>query len=196
MIARLRGPLVEIEPNRALIEAGGVGYEVHIPLSTYYELQNLDLGTEVRLHIHTQVREDILALFGFQTRGEKQIFEKLITISGIGPRLAQTILSGMPGNDLVSAITAGDVRRLQRIPGVGKKTAERMVIELRDRLGDLADGPVAPAPKVDSDLVAALVQLGYKPAQAERAAGKVMAENADRPFPDLLRRTLKLLSGA
>jgi len=197
MIGHLRGRLLELEPNRALIEAGGVGYDVHIPLSTYYEIQHLDPGAEVALHVHTHVREDTLALFGFRTPREKQLFERLIAISGIGPRLAQTVLSGMPGDELVAAITGSDLRRLQRIPGVGKKTAERMLIELRDKLGGLASGKTAARTlPVDDDLAQALIRLGYKPAVAENAVARVLEQHPGAPFPDLLRQSLKILSRA
>src|SRR5512147_346763 len=132
MIALLRGVLAEKHPNQAIVETGGVGYDVTIPVSTFTHLP--DAGTEVRLRIHTHVREDALALFGFLTQDEKALFEKLIGVSGIGPKLAVTILSGMTAPDLTNAIRRGEVDRLVRIPGVGKKTAERMVLELRDKL--------------------------------------------------------------
>lgn len=197
MIGFLRGELLRLAPSLVLVDVGGVGYEVHIPLSTYYELQNLEAGAGVELNIHTHVREDALVLYGFQTALERQLFEKLIGISGIGPRLAQTVLSGMSPEDLISALAAGDVKRLSSTPGIGKKTAERMLIELRDKVGDLSVEPsAAPAAAADADLVQALVGLGYKQATAERAVGLAMKDNPEAEFPDLLRLSLKRLSRA
>src|SRR6185369_5353505 len=132
MIAHLRGKLIARHPNQAIVEAGGVGYDVAITVSTFSDLP--PLGTEVALHIHTHVREDQLALYGFLKREEKQLFEKLITVSGIGPKLAITVLSGMPADEMINAIRSNDLARLTKIPGVGRKTAERMVLELRDKL--------------------------------------------------------------
>ena len=143
MIAHLRGKLISKRPNQAIIEAGGVGYDVAISVPTFSGLPAA--GVEVALHIHTHVREDALALFGFLRPEEKQLFERLIQVGGIGPKLAITILSGMPTAEMVSAIGGGDLARLTRIPGVGKKTAERMVVELRDKLGELGTVP-APSP--------------------------------------------------
>ena len=147
MIAMLRGVLLEKHPNQAIVEAGGVGYDVTIPVSTYTQLP--DSGAEVRLRIHTHVREDALALFGFLTQDEKAIFEKLIGVSGIGPTLAVKILSGLAAPDLIHAIRRGEVERLVRIPGIGKKTAERMVLELRDKLPAATgeEPPGTPAPR-------------------------------------------------
>lgn len=195
MIAHLRGELFKIAPSEVVVDVGGVGYKVHIPLSTYYDLQHLDAGATVELHIHTHVREDSLALFGFRTELERQLFERLIGISGIGPRLAQTVLSGMSPEDLIASVGAGDVKRLSSIPGIGKKTAERMVVELRDKVADMAEVPAsAPAPAADGDLIHALVGLGYKQAAAERAVSAVTRESPDAEFADLLRRALKRLS--
>lgn len=195
MIAHLRGELLKLAPNEALVDVGGVGYKVHIPLSTYYELQHLEAGAPVELHIHTHVREDSLALFGFRTELERLLFEKLIGISGIGPRLAQTVLSGMSPGDLIASVGSGDVKRLSSIPGIGKKTAERMVVELRDKVADLAEATAAsPAPAADGDLVQALVGLGYKPAAADRAVSAATKENPEAEFADLLRLALKRLS--
>src|SRR5580693_8643240 len=132
MIAQLRGILLEKHPNQAIVETGGVGYDVTIPVSTYSHLP--DAGTEVRLRIYTHVREDVLALFGFLTQDEKALFEKLISVSGIGPKIALAVLSGIPTLDLIANIRRGEVDRLVRIPGVGKKTAERMILELRDKM--------------------------------------------------------------
>src|SRR5690348_1474683 len=147
MIASLRGVLVEKHPNQAIIETGGVGYDVTIPVSTYTHLP--EAGAEIRLRIHTHVREDALALFGFLTEDEKAIFEKLIGVSGIGPKLGVTILSGLAAPDLVNAIRRGEVERLVRIPGIGKKTAERMVLELRDKLPAISgDEPAEPTAEI------------------------------------------------
>jgi Holliday junction DNA helicase RuvA len=170
MIAHLRGKLIARHPNQAIVETGGVGYDVVISVPTFSELPSL--GSEVSLHIHTHVREDQIALYGFLRAEEKQLFEKLITVSGIGPKLAITILSGMPADEMVNAIRGNDVARLTKIPGIGKKTAERMVLELRDKL------PVATAQAVQvasvlspvqEDVLSALVNLGYQRVAAEKA---------------------------
>src|SRR5574337_1434103 len=143
MIAHLRGKLLVKHPNQAIVEVNGVGYDVTISVPAFSELPGA--GSEVALHIHTHVREDQIALYGFLEPSEKQLFEKLITVSGIGPKLAITILSGMPADEMVGAIRGGDVARLTRIPGIGKKTAERMVLELRDKLQDFGAAPAAPS---------------------------------------------------
>ena len=179
MIALLRGVLVEKHPNQAIVEAGGVGYDVTIPISTFTHLP--DAGAEVRLRIHTHVREDALALYGFLTAEEKTLFEKLIGVSGIGPTLAVKVLSGLAAPDLIRAIQRGEVDRLVRIPGVGKKTAERMVLELRDKLpavaaeaGDAAAPPAALS-AIDQDVLSALLNLGCARPQAETAVRKAKA---------------------
>ncbi len=194
MIGYLRGKLLELEPSRALVDVGGVGYQVQIPLSTFYELQKQAEGSEVALRIFTQVREDTLALFGFSTRREKALFEKLLAVSGIGPKLAQAVLSGMPPGDLASALATGDVRRLNSIPGVGKKTAERMVLELKDKVQDLAADLPAKLSSGDGDLVEALVNLGYRRRNAESAVSLTTREHTGKPFADLLRLSLQRLS--
>ena len=196
MIGRLRGKIVRATPERLLVDVGGVGYELAISLFTYSEVEARGATSEIELHVHTHVREDQLALFGFATEGEKELFSKLITVSGIGPKLAQTILSGLPAPDLLQAIAAGDVARLTRIPGVGKKTAERMVVELRDKLQALAKEaqPAKAAAASDDDLVAALVNLGYKPAQAEKAVGEARKESPGATFHELLPQALRRLS--
>lgn len=191
MIGWLRGVLRQVEPSRVLLDTGGVGYDVHVPLSTFYELQKISAGEPAELFIHTHVREDALVLFGFSSDRERQLFLRLIGVSGIGPKLAQTILSGMPGDELIDALARSDLARLNRIPGVGKKTAERMVLELREKVKDLAaDLPVAVEPR-DDDLVLALTNLGYKRAAAEKA---VLRVDADQPFAERLKATLRLLS--
>ena len=202
MIALLRGVLVEKHPNQAIVEAGGVGYDVTIPVSTYTHLP--DAGAEVKLRVHTHVREDALALFGFLTQDEKAIFEKLIGVSGIGPKLAVTILSGLAAPDLINAIRRGEVERLVRIPGIGKKTAERMVLELRDKLpalsGEEAAAPVAAADAlspVDQDVLSALMNLGCGRPQAEAAVRKAKAvaatAGANAEFEPLFRKALELV---
>ena len=170
MIAHLRGTLLAKHPNQAIVETHGVGYDVVISVPTFSELPSA--GSEVALHIHTHVREDALSLYGFLRLAEKQLFEKLITVSGIGPKLAITILSGMPADEMVGAIRGGDVVRLTRIPGIGKKTAERMVLELRDKLPAPTTGEqpaVAVATPVEEDVLSALTNLGYQRAAAEKA---------------------------
>jgi Holliday junction DNA helicase RuvA len=196
MIAHLRGTLLEKHPNQAIVEAGGVGYDVTIPISTYAALP--EAGREVRLRIHTHVREDLLALFGFLTQEEKFLFERLISISGIGPKLAITVLSGLAVADLITAIRAGAVDRLVRIPGVGKKTAERMVLELREKLpaalaeAAAAPGGRAPLSTLDQDVLSALMNLGCAPAAAETAVRKAKLEGAAE-FEPLFRRALDLV---
>jgi Holliday junction DNA helicase RuvA len=200
MIGWLRGALRRITPERVLLDVGGVGYSVRIPLSTYYELERLGEDAIAELLVHTHVRDDAIELFGFSTEVEKSLFERLIGVSGIGPRLAQVILSGMAPADVLKALAAGDVVRLTRIPGVGKKTAERMVVELRDRAAALAralpaDDAAEPEPAgEDHDLVQALVHLGYRPADAERAVDAVRREQPEAPFRELLRLSLRRLA--
>lgn len=202
MIALLRGTLVEKHPNQAIVEAGGVGYDVTIPVSTFTRLP--EAGAEVRLRIHTHVREDALSLYGFLTQDEKALFEKLIGVSGIGPGLAVKVLSGMAAPDLVLAIQRGEVERLVRIPGVGKKTAERMVLELRDKLpagaplgpGGEAQPPAGALLPVDQDVLSALLNLGCGRPQAEAAVRKAKAGGAPagpNDFEPLFRRALELV---
>jgi Holliday junction DNA helicase RuvA len=198
MIGFLHGQLLKATPELLLLDVQGVGYEVHIPLSTWYEIEKRR-DEPVRLFIHTHMREDGIALFGFWTEREKLLFERLIAVSGIGPRLARVALSGMAPDDLLGAIAAGDVARLATIPGVGKKTAERMVLELKDKMRELAaelPGTVAAAPAADQDVVSALVNLGYKASLAERAVGEVRRERPDAAFNELLRASLNRLSRA
>jgi Holliday junction DNA helicase RuvA len=198
MIGYLQGNLLKATTDRVLLDVQGVGYEVHIPLSTWYEIERRGTSGRVALFIHTQVREDDISLFGFWTEREKALFEKLIGVGGIGARLARVILSGMAPDDLLGAIASGDLGRLSTIPGVGKKTAERMVLELRDKMRELAaelPEQVAAAP-ADQDVVSALVNLGYKAAQAERAVADAKRERPDAVFHDLLRASLTRLSRA
>src|SRR5580704_4640597 len=170
MIAHLRGKLLAKRPNQAIVETGGVGYDVTISVPTFSDLPAL--GTEVSLHIHTHVREDLIALYGFLRPSEKLLFEKLITVSGIGPKLAITILSGMAADEMVGAIRGNDIARLTRIPGIGRKTAERMVLELRDKLpetGPATTPAVAAMNPTQEDVLSAVVNLGYQAAAAEKA---------------------------
>lgn len=196
MIGHLQGDLIRSTPERLLVDVQGVGYEVHIPLSTWYEVERRG-GERVALFIHTHMREDGIALFGFFTEREKLLFEKLIGVGGIGPRLARVILSGMAPDDLLVAIAGGDVGRLSTIPGVGKKTAERMVLELKDKMRGLAaELPERASAPADQDVVSALVNLGYKASLAERAVADVRRDQPEAVFHDLLRASLNRLSRA
>lgn len=193
MIAHLRGRLISKHPNQAIVEAGGVGYDVAISVPTFSDLPGT--GSEVALHIHTHVREDALALYGFLRPEEKQLFEKLITVSGIGPKLAITILSGMATSDMVGAIRANDYARLTKIPGVGKKTAERMCVELRDKLegfGEAASIKMASA--VEEDVISALTNLGYQRALAEKAVERAVSSAGKDNFDAVFRAALGGLS--
>ena len=202
MIAQLSGKLIGKQPNSIIVDVGGVGYEVTIPLSTFYGLA--DLHSELTLRIHTHVREDALQLFGFATNREKELFQKLISVSGIGPKLAITMLS-MPVVELVPAITNNDLARLTMIPGVGRKTAERVVVELRDKVASMRgteheaepavsrEAQAGPA-DVRDDTVAALVQLGYQKPVAERTVLAVLQEDGERSIESVLKRALKKLS--
>jgi holliday junction DNA helicase RuvA len=185
MIAHLRGKLISKHPNQAIVEAAGVGYDVVISVPTFSELPGLN--AEVSLFIHTHVREDALALFGFLRAQEKQLFEKLLSVSGIGPKLAITILSGMQADTMIAAIKGNNVAALTRIPGIGKKTAERMVLELRDKLDTFSVSAeiTAAATPVEEDVISALVNLGYQRPLAEKALarlGNVSGESFDALF--------------
>jgi Holliday junction DNA helicase RuvA len=195
MIAHLRGKLLAKHPNRAVVETGGVGYEVTISVPTFSDLPAL--ATEVSMHIHTHVREDLIALYGFLRPSEKLLFEKLITVSGIGPKLAITILSGMPADEMVRAIRGNDITRLTRIPGIGKKTAERMVLELRDKLPEPGPGSVPATPTMsatEEDVLSALVNLGYQRPAAEKALGGVTKNGTAATFDAMFRDALAALS--
>ena len=199
MIALLRGKLLEKHPNQVIVDAGGVGYDVLIPVSTFSALPQA--GAEVTLRIHTHVREDALALFGFFTTEEKSIFEKLISVSGIGPKLAITVLSGLATADLVSAIRNGQVEQLVRIPGVGKKTAERMVLELKDKIEAVgtfaaaaaAQRPAASFSSLEQDVLSALLNLGCNRPAAEAAVLKAKSAGAGSEFEPLFRKALELV---
>jgi holliday junction DNA helicase RuvA len=195
MIAHLRGKLLAKHPNQAIVETGGVGYDVTISIPTFSDLPGV--GGEVALHVHTHVREDTIALYGFLRSAEKKLFEKLITVSGIGPKLAITILSGMPADEMVSAIRGNDIARLTRIPGIGKKTAERMVLELRDKLAVEKVGDIAAAPSmsaVEEDVLSALINLGYQRAPAEKALAAAAKNGKTGTFDGMFRETLAVLS--
>jgi Holliday junction DNA helicase RuvA len=179
-------------PARVVIDVHGVGYEVSVPVTTFSALP--DLGAEVSIDIHTHVREDVIALYGFSTRRERMIFEKLMTISGIGPKLAVTILSGGSVEELVGAIKRGDLPRLTAIPGVGKKTAERIILELKDKFQEFADA--APKPAVQTDVVSALENLGYPRGIAEGALNRAAIGDGDAAFDVLFKRALQILTKA
>ena len=194
MIAHLRGKLLAKHPNQAIVETAGVGYDVTITIPTFSDLPAA--GGEVALHIHTHVREDQIALYGFLKPAEKKLFEKLITVSGIGPKLAITILSGMPADEMTGAIRGNDIARLARIPGIGKKTAERMVLELRDKLPPAGtDTPTAPTTTaIEEDVLSALTNLGYQRPAAERALASAMKSEQNNTFEALFRNTLAALA--
>jgi Holliday junction DNA helicase RuvA len=195
VIGHLRGRLLFSTPETLTLDVGGVGYEVHVPLSTYYEVEKAGHGQDVGLHIRTIVRDDSLNLYGFWSERERLLFDKLLGVGGIGPKLARLILSGTPPEELLAALAAGDVVRLSRTPGVGKKTAERMVVELRDKVQELAaELPEAARISGDGDLVMALVSLGYKQRDAEVAAADATGEQPEAPFHELLRISLGKLS--
>lgn len=199
MIAHLRGMLLEKHPHQAIVDVAGVGYEVNIPVSTFVHLP--DIGEVVRLRIYTNVREDAIQLFGFGTPEEKHLFEKLITVSGIGAKLALTALSGLAPADLAGAIRGGDLQKLTRIPGVGKKTAERMVLELREKLDGLMGGEVRTIPgggavimsELEQDILSALVNLGSQRPAAEVAVRKARAAVHGDDFESLFRKALELV---
>jgi Holliday junction DNA helicase RuvA len=198
MIASLRGALLEKRPNQIVIDVHGVGYDVAIPISTYSALP--DAGAEVSVRVHTHVREDAIALFGFLTGDEKMLFEKLISVSGIGPKLGITVLSGLAATDLTNAIRSGDIQKLTRIPGVGKKTAERIVLELRDKV-DLVAGAATPVSTekstpftdIEHDVLSALMNLGCQRPAAETAIRKAVAGGSPATFEPLFRKALELV---
>ncbi len=195
MIAHLRGKLLIKHPNQAIVETGGVGYDITISVPTFSDLPGL--GQEVALHIHTHVREDVIALYGFLRSAEKTLFEKLLTVSGIGPKLAITILSGMAADEMVNAIRGNDVARLTRIPGIGRKTAERMVLELRDKLpapGTTAETSIPTRSGVEEDVLSALINLGYQRANAEKALAVVARAGSPVSFEAAFKAAMAVLS--
>jgi holliday junction DNA helicase RuvA len=202
LIAHLTGKLIQKQPNLVIVDVGGVGYELSVPLSTFYDLG--DAGAQVALRVYTHVREDALQLFGFRTEREKKLFLLLTSVSGIGPKLAITILSGMSAEELIPAIRGNDLARLVAIPGVGKKTAERLVVELKDKMTALstpemeeqysvAAGPASQAVLRD-DIVSALVNLGYQKAAAEKAVTVTLKESPSANFSELIKLSLRKLS--
>lgn len=207
MIAHLSGTLLSKQATSVILDVGGVGYEVMIPLSTFYELE--DTGSKVQLRIYTHVREDTLQLYGFKTTRERELFMRLISVSGIGPKLGITLLSGMSADEMIASIRTNNLARLTLIPGVGRKTAERLVVELRDKVASLssaeleeefgaeAGGPTAPSEEaVRSDALSALINLGYQRSAAEKAITATLADGGDVSVESILRRSLRRLAKA
>ena len=197
MIAHLRGRIAEKHPNRIVVDVGGVGYDVFVPLSTFYGLG--EPGSDIALRIHTHVREDVIALYGFRTALEQDLFERLIGVSGIGPKVALGVLSGIEPLELMRAIERADVARLTAIPGVGRKTSERLVVELKDRLprlavADAAVGVEAPPSAVRDDVLSALVNLGYHRPLAEKAVAAAIKSVPDGGFERTLKQALRELA--
>ena len=198
MIAHLRGRLLEKQPNRVIVDVNGVGYDVHVPLSTFFDMA--ERGSEIALRIYTHVREDALLLYGFATPLELQLFERLISVSGIGPKLALAVLSGIEPNELVSAIRTANVARLTGIPGIGKKTAERIGLELKDKMASFVPAEAALAPAaagheaLRTDLLSALMNLGYHRPLAERAVDLALKKADGGSFESTLRHALRELA--
>jgi len=207
MIAHLSGTLLSKEPNSVIVEVGGVGYEVTIPISTFYDLE--DPGSNVKLRIYTHVREDALQLYGFKTLRERELFMRLISVSGIGPKLGITLLSGMSADEMIASIRTNNLARLTLIPGVGRKTAERLVMELRDKVASLssaeleeelggaaaaASGSLATEDSMRSDVLSALLNLGYQRGSAEKAVTSALDEGGDISVESILRRSLHKLA--
>jgi Holliday junction DNA helicase RuvA len=205
MIAHLSGTLLVKQTNTVIVDVGGIGYEVTIPLSTFYDLE--DTGSGVQLRIYTHVREDALQLYGFKTARERELFLRLISVSGIGPKLGITMLSGMSADEMIASIRTNNLARLTSIPGVGKKTAERLVIELRDKIAALSSpaleeefatrtgtGTPESEDAMRDDALSALVNLGYQKAAAEKAVTAAMQEGGDLSVEVILRRSLRLLA--
>jgi Holliday junction DNA helicase RuvA len=195
VIAQLRGQILRKGPQEVVVDVAGVGYRVAIPVSTFYRLG--EPGSDVELRTYTHVREDTLALYGFLTGAEQELFERLISVSGVGPRLAVNILSGIEVPELVAALRASDVSRLTRVPGVGKKTAERLIVELKDKMPPaVAEARLAPATgRPKEDLLSALVNLGYSRGEVERGVDRALREDGSGRFEDLLRRALQIVAG-
>jgi Holliday junction DNA helicase RuvA len=198
VIAHLRGRILDKHPNRIVVDVNGVGYDVAVPLSTFYGLG--EPGAEIALRVHTHVREDALLLYGFATALEQELFERLIGISGIGPKVALAVLSGIEPLELVRAIQRGDLPRLTAIPGVGKKTSERIVLELRDRLpraqamAGVAGGAAPEPPAVRDDVLSALMNLGYHRPLAEKAVDAAIKTTPDGGFERMLKQALRELA--
>ena len=207
MIAHLSGTLLYKQTTTVILDVGGVGYEVTIPLSTFYDLE--EAGANVKLRIYTHVREDALQLYGFKTARERELFSRLISVSGIGPKLGITLLSGMTADEMIASIRTNNLARLTLIPGIGRKTAERLVVELRDRVASLSSPeleeelgaksgtPAAPSEDaMRSDALSALVNLGYQRNAAEKAVALALSEGGDVSVESLLRRSLRKLAKA
>jgi Holliday junction DNA helicase RuvA len=204
MIAHLSGTLLSKHATSVIVDVGGVGYEVNIPVSTFYDLE--DIGANVQLRIYTHVREDSLQLFGFKTARERELFLKLISVSGIGPKLGITLLSGMSADEMIASIRTNNLARLTLIPGVGKKTAERLIVELREKVAELSSAqleeelgakPEAAEPTEDTvraDALSALLNLGYQRSAAEKAIDAALAEGGELTVETILRRGLKKLA--
>ena len=197
MIAQIRGTLLEKAPSRLIVDVAGVGYDVQVPLSTFYVVG--EPGTGVVLRIHTHVREDVIALYGFATPLEHDVFERLIAISGVGPKLALAVLSGIEPSELIKAVRVQDIARLTAIPGIGKKTAERISLELKDRLpttlhtGGQTVAPASAEDQLRTDLLSALLNLGYQRQAVEKAIDKVLRSSPDVRFEQALKDILRLL---
>ncbi len=201
MIGYLRGRRQALGPELLVLDVGGVGYSVRIPLSTWFEVDRLEADAEVGLFIHTHVRADAIELFGFWSEAERTLFEHCLGVSGVGPRLAQVVLSGGSTADLLTAIASGNVASLTRIPGIGRKTAERMVLELKEKakllLAESGAEPPPVEPKLESEhdqVAGALINLGYRPSEAQRAVSRVLSEHPEVEFQELLRLSLRQLS--
>jgi Holliday junction DNA helicase RuvA len=205
MIAHLSGKLLSKQANSVIVDVSGVGYEVTIPLSTFYDLE--DLGSTVQLRIYTHVREDALQLYGFKTARERELFLKIISVTGIGPKLGITLLSGMSADEMVASIRTNNLARLTLIPGVGRKTAERLIMELREKVAELSSaeieeefgakpeaGAEAPEDAVRADALSALLNLGYQRSGAEKAIDAALKEEGELTVESVLRRTLKKLA--
>jgi Holliday junction DNA helicase RuvA len=201
LIAHITGKLIQKQPNSVIVDVGGVGYELTVPLSTFYDLG--EVGTQIALRAYTYVREDALQLFGFRTDREKKLFLMLISVSGIGPKLAITVLSGLSAEELVQAISGNDLAKLVSIPGVGKKTAERMLVELKDKVASilppglephLASGSVAGGEAMREDVISALVNLGYLKAAADKAVLNTAKDNPAANFETTLKLALRKLA--
>ena len=205
MIAHLSGTLLSKNPNSVIVDVSGVGYEVNIPVSTFYELE--DTGANVKLRIYTHVKEDALQLYGFKTARERELFLKLITVSGIGPKLGITLLSGMSADEIIASIRTNNLARLTLIPGVGRKTAERLIVELREKVADLSSAqleeelgakpevsPESAEDTVRADALSALLNLGYQRSGAEKAIDAALGEGGDVTVESVLRRSLKKLA--
>jgi Holliday junction DNA helicase RuvA len=197
VIAHLTGRVLRKSPQEVIVDVGGVGYRVAIPVSTFYRLG--DEGAEVSLRVHTHVREDAFALFGFLTGHEQDLFERLIQVAGVGPKLAVNILSGIEAAELAAALRGSDIARLTRVPGVGKKTAERLILELKDKMPPVPaaaeEAAAEPASTPKEDLLSALAHLGYSRVEAERGVDRALRDDGTGRFEDLLRRALQIVSG-